>query len=186
MLCMREITLLAALALFAFVPSVDATSRQPRPHFLPTAALPTMLRRCDQTIWDKKRHRSAGSARITAPDTELAKLTIASVSRVWTRRWMDWPTAHNALVSWLRLVEKSMLTTSTLGSSAPTKAPAIARQHLPASVMMALPAREPLALTIATTENLLAWEASSQQSGRTHYLGIRWACWMFLDAGFRT
>jgi len=58
MLCMREITLLAALALFAFVPSVDATSA---PTSSPTAA-PTYNAETlwDQTIWDKKRHRSAG------------------------------------------------------------------------------------------------------------------------------
>ena len=54
MLYMREIAVLAALALVAFVPVSLATSA---PTSAPTYNAETVW---DQTIWDKKRHRSAG------------------------------------------------------------------------------------------------------------------------------
>jgi len=111
----------------------------------------------------------------------LAKLTItASVSRVWMVKMNG---LGQTALSVLVLVtspgseKSSMPTMYTLGSSAPTKAPVIARlaPALASLVMTALLAREPRALTIAMTEEPAGlrsiWLAKAVE--HTTHLGMR-------------
>jgi len=98
------------------------------------------------------------SVRITAPAMELARLTtIASASRDLMERMSGQDLIAPsvlALVTLLGSVRWSMPTMFTLGWSAPTRAPAIARlaPALASLVMMALLASVPRALTIVMTE----------------------------------